>query len=211
MIPFPVRCLVAAAMAAASTGAAAALLPAPGGLAPTPSVEAQRAIQAARPLGSSPHWLAERLESVRVDSAIASEAHALSPPADVLLATSSVAGGTRILAAGGLWSDVRSVRGTVGPVELGGRGSPALWALLRMGQAQQRGDAFGALQGGLALAQTIGPDVAPVPLPGAVWFLLMGLLGWIGAGVTTSAKSPSTERSPWIGAPLRAASPASAS
>ncbi len=60
----------------------------------------------------------------------------------------------------------------------------SLWTFITSMQAQQRGDRFVILETHVSLLQLAESPPAPVPLPGAVWLLVMGLLGFAGVRIT---------------------------
>ena len=60
----------------------------------------------------------------------------------------------------------------------------SLWTFVTSIRAQQQGDRFVVLETHTSLLQLADAPLAPVPLPGALWFLVMGLLGFAGVRVT---------------------------
>ncbi len=65
--------------------------------------------------------------------------------------------------------------------------SLTLWSFARAIQAQQQGSPFEMLQTSLALQEfqiTPQADITAVPLPGAVWLFVMGVLGLAGSRIT---------------------------
>lgn len=92
---------------------------------------------------------------------------ALLPLADVAAAVGA-APGVRMLAVGG---DLESTEPSLG-----------VWLIVRRANALQQRDAFASLDSNLdALALLPSEPPAPVPLPASAWFLVTGLLGFVGA------------------------------
>jgi len=60
----------------------------------------------------------------------------------------------------------------------------SLWTFVTSIRAQQQGDRFVILETHTSLLQLAEAPPAPVPLPGALWFLVMGLLGLAGVRIT---------------------------
>lgn len=58
-----------------------------------------------------------------------------------------------------------------------------LWAFITRVKSQQQGDSFVQIENQLQLLDTAAP--AQVPLPGALWLLVMGLLGLAGVRFTS--------------------------
>lgn len=59
-----------------------------------------------------------------------------------------------------------------------------LWTFITAVRAQQRGETFALLETQISLFDLVEPTPAPVPLPAAAWFLVMGLLGAAGVRLT---------------------------
>ena len=59
-----------------------------------------------------------------------------------------------------------------------------LWTFITNMRAQQQGDHFVLLESHVSLLQLAEAQVAPVPLPGAAWMMVMGLLGLVGSRLT---------------------------
>jgi|GEM_PF-1881415 len=59
-----------------------------------------------------------------------------------------------------------------------------LWSFVRSIHSYQQGRTFEIAASNLANVSTLQPTVSEVPLPGAIWLLLMGLLGMAGVRVT---------------------------
>ena len=89
--------------------------------------------------------------------------------------------------------------------------SLTLWGCARAIQAQQEGSPFEMLQTSLALQEfQFSPqaDITPVPLPGAVWLFVMGLLGLAGSRVTRVGGEIATAKGRDAPRPFGAALPA---
>lgn len=67
--------------------------------------------------------------------------------------------------------------------------SVSLWTFITTMRAQQQGDRFVALGTSVSLLRLAEGPVAPVPLPGALWLLVMGLLGMAGVRLTGPNKA----------------------
>jgi hypothetical protein len=113
----------------------------------------------------------------------------------------------RALAEMSLWAEVRTdaVDPTATRLEAAGVGTPALWALVALARAQQRGDSYEMLEASLGVIATAEPG-APIPLPASAWFLLMGVLGMAGAHWTGRTESVAGEATRGRGHPGAAGS-----
>jgi len=60
----------------------------------------------------------------------------------------------------------------------------SLWTFVTSVRAQQQSDRFVILQANVSLLQLAEAVPAPIPLPGALWFMVMGLLGLAGVRIT---------------------------
>lgn len=69
-------------------------------------------------------------------------------------------------------------------VNLRGESDLALWNLVASVRAQQTGNSFDLIDTGLASLQLATGPVSPVPLPGAAWLFVMGVLGLTGTRLT---------------------------
>ena len=73
----------------------------------------------------------------------------------------------------------------------------ALWNLVAMVHAQQRGNTFDLVDTNVASVRILElqtAPVSPVPLPGAVWLFLMGALGLAGTRITGISGKPRDTR-----------------
>ena len=70
-----------------------------------------------------------------------------------------------------------------GPLSAGLAGT-SLWTFVTSVRAQQQSDRFVILEANVSLLRLAEAVPAPVPLPGALWFMVMGLLGMAGVRIT---------------------------
>lgn len=82
-----------------------------------------------------------------------------------------------------------STAAAVGSGTVPGATTLSLWTFITTMRAQQHGDRFVALESSASLLRLAEDPVAPVPLPGALWLLVMGLLGMAGVRFTGPGKS----------------------
>lgn len=78
----------------------------------------------------------------------------------------------------------------VGSLTAPNAGTVNLWTFITAVRAQQRGESFTLLETQLSLFDLVEPTPAPVPLPAAAWFLVMGLLGAAGVRLTGRSTQP---------------------
>lgn len=80
--------------------------------------------------------------------------------------------------------------------------SLAIWHCIRAIRAQRDNRPLQLIESRLQLVTTLNPPTSVVPLPGAAWLLLMGLLGFAGARLHRRGDQPQEPAKPW-----RAAAP----
>lgn len=90
------------------------------------------------------------------------------------------------------------------PAQLRGDNDLFLWTLLGLVNAQKQGRQFDLVDGGADFVVLNHKDkLAPVPLPGAIWLFVMGLLGLAGTrltgGSSKKAQADQRENSPSLG------------
>ena len=65
-----------------------------------------------------------------------------------------------------------------------GLAGTSLWTFVTSVRAQQQSDRFVILEANVSLLRLADAVPAPVPLPGALWFMVMGMLGMAGVRIT---------------------------
>jgi len=76
----------------------------------------------------------------------------------------------------------------------------SLWTFVTSVRAQQQSDRFVILEANVSLLRLADAVPAPVPLPGALWLMVMGLLGLAGVRIT-GAGPQARIQTPAIGLP----------
>lgn len=137
--------------------------------------------------------LSEPAHAALVDAAPSAPATApaADPVAAWLAATAGDNGRAFALAAGPqpMSTDLQATAAAVGSSALPTAASLSLWTFITTMRAQQQGDRFVALETSVSLLRLGEGPVAPVPLPGALWLLVMGLLGMVGVRFTGPDKA----------------------
>jgi hypothetical protein len=120
------------------------------------------------------------------------------PVADWLAATAGETSRAFALAAGPqpMTADLQATAAALGSSTLPTAASLSLWTFITTMRAQQQGDRFVALETSVALLRLGEGPVAPVPLPGALWLLVMGLLGMAGVRFTSPRKAGRAQTAP---------------
>jgi hypothetical protein len=72
----------------------------------------------------------------------------------------------------------------------------SLWTFITSIRAQQQGDRFSLLETHVSLLQLAESPAAPVPLPGALWFMVVGLMGLVGVRASGSKNPAGQDRQP---------------
>lgn len=83
-------------------------------------------------------------------------------------------------------------RVTPPPAQLRGETDLFLWSLLRLVQAQKEGKHFELVDRGVEFVISNSNQPSAVPLPGALWLFVMGLLGLAGTRLTGKRDEPAT-------------------
>lgn len=79
---------------------------------------------------------------------------------------------------------LQSTAAAIGSRSLPTPGTMSLWTFITSMRAQQQGDRFMVLETHVSLLRLAESPPAPVPLPGALWLMVMGLLGFAGVRAT---------------------------
>lgn len=146
-------------------------------------------------------------QAALVETAVPAAATSADPVADWLAATAGDSSRAFALAAGPqpMTADPQATAAAVGSSTLPTAASLSLWTFITTMRAQQQGDRFVALESSVSLLRLAEGPVAPVPLPGALWLLVMGLLGMAGVRYTGPHKAGGAAPSPAAAPPRQGA------
>ncbi|KPF52844.1 hypothetical protein D621_11060 [beta proteobacterium AAP51] len=100
-------------------------------------------------------------------------------------------------------SELRATATAVGSSALPSAATLSLWTFITAIRAQQQGDRFVALETNVSLLRLAEGPAAPVPLPAALWLMVVGLLGMVGVRYSGAGKAGSATKA-W---PAHAAHP----
>lgn len=133
-----------------------------------------------------------RADLVSTDVSVLSAAAELTTRWPSATTTAAAAGTARPLALQALAADNTVSGFGAGSLSSATPSTINLWTFITSIRAQQQGDRFSLLETHVSLLQLAESPAAPVPLPGALWLMVVGLMGM--AGVRATAARPTQGR-----------------
>lgn len=137
-----------------------------------------------------------RADLVSAEAPVFSAAAELASNQSGATPTASAPGTARPLALPALAADNTASGFAAGSLSSATPSTVNLWTFITSIRAQQQGDRFSLLETHVSLLQLAESPAAPVPLPGALWLMVVGLMGMAGVRATSSRPTQGLGRLP---------------